>query len=105
MRFEGIKGGWGYGLLFSFGFCFYMMFLRGELAVPRTIICFLVLEPFVLHGVSLFTSAEGPGATVARRVKTVNIQPGRKTVGHGCDRYRLRWIMGIGAFLVHAQPW
>ena len=43
------------------------------------------------------TSAEGADVTKARRVKTVNTQPGGKTVGHGSDRYRLRWIVGIGA--------
>jgi hypothetical protein len=32
---------------------------------------------------------------LARCVKTVNTQPGGKTVGVGRHRYRLRWILGI----------
>ena len=34
---------------------------------------------------------------LAMRVKTVNTQPGGKTVGGRIHRYRLRWSRGIGA--------
>ena len=45
---------------------------------------------------SLLTSDEGIGAAVARRVNTVNVQPGKKTVGCVGNRYRLRRNAGIG---------
>ena len=45
------------------------------------------------------TSAGGVDVLLARRVKTVNTQLGGKTVGVGRHRYRLRWILGIEAYL------
>jgi hypothetical protein len=55
-------------------------------------------HPWDGHGVSPVTSAGGTDVMVARRVKTVNTQPGGKTVGAGRHRYRLRWILGIEAY-------
>ena len=48
------------------------------------------------------TLLEGTAVSLAMRVKTVNTQPGGKTVGAQQHRYRLRWIPGIGA--LSAQP-
>ena len=88
-------------------FCYFLSWMLFRLMIllsPQLYNSFFCAsEPFGRHGVSLVTSAEGADVTAARRVKTVNIQPGRKTVGHSSDRYRLRWIAGIRVFLVMAN--